>query len=40
MNKNPRLVQYDGPLGKEASLFSCSYKTVAAAKKAILEDLE
>ena len=40
MNRTPEFIQHDGSLGKEAREYSCSYKNVEEAKRAILEDLE
>lgn len=35
-----RLIQFDGSLSKKAVEFSCSYKTVGEAKRAILRDIK
>ena len=40
MNKNPRFVRCEDSFGKDASILSCSYKTVEEAKTAILEELD
>jgi len=40
MNRNTKFVPCVDSFGKEANMLSCSYKTVAEAKKPILEDLK
>ncbi len=40
MKALPKFLPCEDSFGKEANTLSCSYKTVAEAKKAILKDLE
>ncbi len=40
MSRTTEFIQHEGSLDKDARKYSCSYKNVKEAKRAILEDLK